>query len=314
MEIREEVNVPSREPDIDRSDAICPITFLNDKIVDDQGLNQIFTLPLNNKLDSDFGRSMFITDLNNRNVEEFICSIPTIHTMDTAATVTALKNYFIMNCSDMIMSLIIEYSTNIFDVTNNTLTGIYLPQYNEIKDLIDKTFYDTKNHEILLGMIIRNLDESSADDKFKIAFPAIDLICDAIFANVTNLFDTVIVRNITNAFGNSIEIYKSLYKDCYGSEPTNIPAPNMVYSFTTGILREIATRYLFKFRDGLMAIASSAAHFVATLDSNMLYHYNYLLANNPTQRLTNNPYYSNKLKKVIGMIPDISDEEEGCYE
>lgn len=312
MEIREEVSVPSREPDIDRSDAICPITFLNDRIVDDQHLNQIFTLPLNNKLDSDFGRSMFITDLNNRNAEEFICSIQTMHTMDIATTVTSLKSYFIMNCSDIIMSLIIDYSTKIFDATNNTLSNIYLPQYNEIKDLVDGTFNDA-NYDILVGAIIRNLNVSSADDKFKITFPAIDLICDAIFANVTNLFDTVIVRNITNAFGNSIEIYKSLYKDCYGSDPTNIPAPNMIYSFTAGILREIATKYLFKFRDGLMAIAFSAAHFVATLDSNMFYNYP-IVTNNPTQRLKNNPYYSNKLKNVIGMIPNISDEDEDCYE
>lgn len=264
--------------------AICPVSFIDNKIVTDKDINGLFINPYNYKINFDQLHGTMINEIqrnyedkNSRSFRDWRYDIQ--YTTERVNSL-ALKTYMITNISDLVRNTLIKFMEEVF-FDKETLKvaeaeGFKAPntQAECIGSMFGGCFESEINieEEVKNALLCSNLLQMFNNDRFitaQMIYVLTDMKMSALYSIlISNIFDKFIVDHVNVALTHQSldQLYTFLYYKCFNEDPKELPNAQIEYSFCVGMMREIMDQCLINFRAALVCVSKNYSLMVDQLN------------------------------------------------
>ena len=263
--------------------AICPVSFIDNKIVTDKDINGLFMNPYNYKINFDQCCGAMISDIQrnyeDKNSRAFRDWRYDINYTTERVNSMALKTYMVTNISDLVRNTLIKFMEEVF-FDKETLKaaeaeGFKAPstQAEFIGSMFGGCFESKINieDEVKNALLCSNLLQMFNNDRFTVQmiYVLTDMKMTALYSIlISNIFDKFIVDHVNVALTHQSldQLYTFLYYKCFNEDPKELPNAQTEYSFCLGMMREIMDQCLINFRAALVCVSKNFSLMVDQLN------------------------------------------------
>lgn len=264
--------------------AICPVSFIDNKIVTDKDINGLFMNPYNYKINFDQLHGTMINEIqrnykdkDSRSFRDWRYDIQ--YTTERVNSL-ALKTYMITNISDLVRNTLIKFMEEVF-FDKETLKAAEAEGFkapNTQAECIGSMFggcFESKiniEEEVRNALSCSNLSQMfNNDDRLTVQmiYVLTDMKMSALYSMlVSNVFDRFIVDHVNVALTHQSldQLYTFLYYKCFNEDPKELPNAQLEYSFCLGMMREIMDQCLINFRAALVCVSKNISLMIDQLN------------------------------------------------
>lgn len=257
-----------------KENAICPISFIGGKIRTDKDINGLFMNPYNYKMYSDQYCGAMVEEIIRQQKDLLNPKILKSWKYDVQwsnerANNNALKSYLLTNISDLVRSVLIKFTEDVFfdKETFNAAEaeGFKAPNTHAecIGSMLGGCFESNINieDEVKNAVMCSNFLQSF-DDRIttQMIYVITDMRMSALYSVlVANIFERFIVDHVNVALTHQSldQLYNFLYFKCFNKDPDELPGAQVEYSFCLSMMREIMDQDLADFRAALVCVSKN---------------------------------------------------------
>ena len=262
--------------------AICPVSFINNKIVTDKDINGLFMNPYNCKIHFDKGFGAMVSEIESKHEDPDSRSFKkwknNVEYYSERANTSVVKTYMITNISDLVRNTLIKFMEEVF-FDKETLKAAEAQGYkspNTHAESIGSMFggcFESKiniEEEVSNAVSYCNLLQMF-DDRLDVQmiYVLTDMKMSSLYSMlVASIFDKFIVDHVNVALSHQSldQLYTFLYYKCFIKEPKELPDAQIEYSFCLGMMREIMDQCLINFRAALICVSKNISIMISQLN------------------------------------------------
>ena len=262
--------------------AICPVSFIDNKIVTDKDINGLFINPYNYKINFDQLHGTMINEIqrnyedkNSRSSRDWRYDIQ--YTTERVNSL-ALKTYMITNISDLVRNTLIKFMEEVF-FDKETLKAAEAEGFkapNTQAECIGSMFGGCFESNINIEEEVKNAISYSNllqifDDRLTVQmiYVLTDMKMSSLYSMlVANVFDRFIVYhlNVSLTHQSLDQLYTFLHYKGFNEDPKELPISQLEYSFCLGMMREIMDQCLINFRAALVCVSKNISLMIDQLN------------------------------------------------
>ena len=263
--------------------AICPVSFIDKKIVTDKDINGLFMNPYNYKIHSDQYWGAMVSEIQRKqedtNSRSFKNWRYNVEQFSERANSSVVKTYMITNISDLVRNTLIKFMEEVF-FDKETLKAAEAEGFkapNTQSECIGSMFggcFESKiniEEEVKSALSYSNLLRMFDDDRLTVQmiYVLTDMKMSALYSMlVSNVFDRFIVDHVNVALTQQSldQLYTFLHYKCFNEDPKELPNAQLEYSFCLGMMREIMDQCLINFRAALVCVSKNISLMIDQLN------------------------------------------------